>query len=531
MTTIQDFGEHIPGARKDIASRKLEDGLHADPGFRRTLSEAWPTPAWRDICGKHADDNIPKQRLACVRAVRDQLRTKHGRRYEQQTRHREGATHPKLREIALAVLDGKLDVDDALKVTDQLTAPIGTYCRLGTALYTELGHDKDLHGYNVIEPDSRGNRVSEWRIYGRKINHGSGSGSTLIAAVRNLRENMQERDGHEVGEHRRARSGSNYSVRYRVVNDESLYGVWRRAAGGLVCVRECDDLDDARNTIAEKEDELDAWWERWKRIPETRRRENAMRQPATNEGTDDPERFTARYRFRGVQFGNWVENSRRHRDLTETSEALNDLARVLQWPLGGLTLNGALGLAFGARGKGGAGQVRAHYEPTSRVIAISKPAGAGSLAHEWFHALDNHVALLGGQQGSAFATENRAIEQAGNSNRLAQALATFGYTVRRTHMKKRAEKLDKRRPRAKRYWSTVIEMTARAFEAWVIQELARQGIRNDYLANIVDAQSWKVDPEMDHAYPYPYADELTVLSPVIEQIAIEGKTLLCRSAA
>lgn len=50
------------------------------------------------------------------------------------------------------------------------------------------------------------------------------------------------------------------------------------------------------------------------------------------------------------------------------------------------SLNGRLALAFGARG---GGKAIAHYEPVRKVINITKLRGAGSLAHEFGHALDH----------------------------------------------------------------------------------------------------------------------------------------------
>lgn len=47
-----------------------------------------------------------------------------------------------------------------------------------------------------------------------------------------------------------------------------------------------------------------------------------------------------------------------------------------------------LAIAFGARGSGGA---LAHYEPERNVINLTKMKGAGCLAHEWGHALDNKI--------------------------------------------------------------------------------------------------------------------------------------------
>lgn len=47
-----------------------------------------------------------------------------------------------------------------------------------------------------------------------------------------------------------------------------------------------------------------------------------------------------------------------------------------------------LGIAFGARGRG---RALAHYESALHVINLTKLKGAGSLAHEWGHALDAYL--------------------------------------------------------------------------------------------------------------------------------------------
>ena len=91
-----------------------------------------------------------------------------------------------------------------------------------------------------------------------------------------------------------------------------------------------------------------------------------------------------------MQFGNYVEGGRRQGDLNEAYDALMDLAGVIGVPARALSLNGELGLAFGARGTGGKNAALAHYEPGQVVINLTKARGAGSLAHEWWHGLDNY---------------------------------------------------------------------------------------------------------------------------------------------
>jgi cation transporter-like permease len=71
--------------------------------------------------------------------------------------------------------------------------------------------------------------------------------------------------------------------------------------------------------------------------------------------------------------------------LNQAYDALMDLAAIIGVPPKAISLNGSLGLAFGARGSG---NYAAHYEPDTLVINLTTTKGAGTLAHEWFHALD-----------------------------------------------------------------------------------------------------------------------------------------------
>jgi hypothetical protein len=99
-----------------------------------------------------------------------------------------------------------------------------------------------------------------------------------------------------------------------------------------------------------------------------------------------PEDMVKHFGMRGVEFGHWVDDSAGLYHLKRSAEAFHDLADILGIDDKDISLNGRLSMAFGARGKGGA---LAHYEPDRKVINMTKYGGAGSLAHEWGHALDN----------------------------------------------------------------------------------------------------------------------------------------------
>ncbi len=114
--------------------------------------------------------------------------------------------------------------------------------------------------------------------------------------------------------------------------------------------------------------------------------------------------FTEAFGFRGVEFGNWNNQEERQQLLDDAYDGLMDLAEVMGIPPRAISLNGDLALAFGARGQGLSG-ARAHYEPGKVVINLTKMNGAGSLAHEWFHALDHYFARQDGKSSSAWAVD------------------------------------------------------------------------------------------------------------------------------
>ncbi|HGG6071352.1 TPA: LPD38 domain-containing protein [Salmonella enterica subsp. diarizonae] len=234
--------------------------------------------------------------------------------------------------------------------------------------------------------------------------------------------------------------------------------------------------------------------------------------PDRREGDVTPEKFSDAFGFRGVQFGNYVEGARRQSDLNRAYDSLMDMADVLKVPPKALSLNGRLGLAFGARGRGGKNAAAAHYEPGQVAINLTKGNGAGSLAHEWFHSLDNYfgqndVAKDGdvGSGGEYMTERHRKVKQWNGKEyasvehpvrqEVYDAFKSVMKAINKSDMVDRARRLDE--VRSKPYWSTDIEMAARAFERYVQDKAKAAGVENDFLVNIR-----KVD---DHGSPDTYA--------------------------
>lgn len=100
----------------------------------------------------------------------------------------------------------------------------------------------------------------------------------------------------------------------------------------------------------------------------------------------DGQMYLDTFGFAGGEFGNWMNETDRQASLNYGYDAFMDLADALNIDPQDISLGGELSIAFGSRGSAGA---VAHYEPLRQVINLTKMHGAGSLAHEWGHALDN----------------------------------------------------------------------------------------------------------------------------------------------
>lgn len=122
------------------------------------------------------------------------------------------------------------------------------------------------------------------------------------------------------------------------------------------------------------------------------------------------------FKFYGGEFGNWMNDNDRQADLNMSYDAFADLAKALNISSSEISFNGVLSIAYGSRGYGNA---VAHYESLRQVINLTKMKGAGSLAHEWGHALDHYLGNKVSKK-DVFLTESNNEEF--NINQLLQTM-------------------------------------------------------------------------------------------------------------
>ncbi len=335
------------------------------------------------------------------------------------------------------------------------------------------------------------------------------------------------------------------------------------------------------------------------------------------------EDFITTFGFRGVQFGIWLVDRERQNVLDYAYAGLLDLAEVIGIPPALLALAGRreesgrreLGIAFGARGRGG--RTAAHYEPGEVVINMTKFTGAGRVAHEFWHAIDHWLGLVGHPDeiemgaarmasGGDIHDRNRkaalpdldgdlvdalvhliqactrvtpTLENAMRAtdrqhahllaglrrtealrdelpprSRTPKRLADIASDLHSTQLaldmisERRAELAQGRMPAAliasessryirqarildpktKAYWSTPCELTARAFEAWVLDRLASQGRMSQYLVH--SAEEGFFSPPLFKADPFPSGEERVAINAAFDALMpLIARTIIARA--
>jgi hypothetical protein len=142
--------------------------------------------------------------------------------------------------------------------------------------------------------------------------------------------------------------------------------------------------------------------------------DNIIRKGGRDVKAESTEAFAKMFNLRAIQLGTWVAEDKKSAmfHVEHAAKGFADIADITGIPDNLISLNGRLAMALGARGRGGKNAFAAHYEPTERVINITKMNGGGSLGHEWWHAFDNLIAdaMTGGRYGIYLSEADRADE-------------------------------------------------------------------------------------------------------------------------
>ncbi|EPH5898048.1 LPD38 domain-containing protein [Escherichia coli] len=514
---IEDFGEEIKGAAKhryaqlaEAMGKTLEDGEYAT----QPLSKLFPKPDYARL----EKEGVDSDTLAMMALYRSEIPTRTSRNMQKWISIVKSG-----REATAGMLEGKIP---AAKLADMMDSKPGLRSMSDTwkllRTLSALQIDK-ASGYRVrsgVYSFVGGKRYDPPQMmYSLRDSKGrdlffSESWDELLKKAKAYFDEQGSRERETPATS--ADDRITFDVyRHKASGDIFIgYGKNRqKLKGGFESAR------DAHDYVRTHRDELVNQVKALREVSREEQRNATNRDrtgPERRKGDVSPEQFSDAFGFRGVQFGNYVESPRRQADLNRAYDSLHDLADVLNVPTKALSLNGRLGLAFGARGKG---KAAAHYEPGEVAINLTKGNGPGALAHEWFHSLDNYFGRYDVStdgkitSGGDYMTEAQRAGRVFKDGRYVDA----EYPVRQevydafkgvmkainsSDMLRRSERLDG--VRSKPYWSTDVEMAARAFERYVQDKARMAGVENDYLVNIRKAP----EHNTDNTWAYPTNAEL-----------------------
>lgn len=561
---IDDFGEKLGGARKDLAAAIKQEYSDSDIASL-PLSKIWPA----DLSEKIEDKFV----AAFAFAARQEIPAKPRVKYKVDSWVKKVKL---LRDIAGMMTDSettRVKAESLLKETkalDGFNAKISLLESIDREQWKRIG--KVWEYPNAYSYDESGKQVPA---------------SSVLVEIDDKRVRF---DGAKsVGEvidqvnEKLGVAAHGKRMEFEVSGRSGAYFINKK---GDSLYRKLKTFTDSKEAIDFKRnnyDELVAAWEAVKdsdnvKEADLRTRENRERTAEDwRKGKDvTPEQFISEFGFRGVEFGNWVKQGKNAKErqgmLNAAYDALMDLASIINVPPKALSLDGSLGLGFGSRGSGAAS---AHFEPDTLVINLTKTRGAGTLAHEWFHALDNYFQLKRGKPATwqreegyiTYNPENYYVHQrtgmklpardynaaidhtvAANPNgtdaekraararrmvgdptqwvkkegvrpEVGEAFADLVKSLNESPMAKRASLIDKGKSGG--YWSRIIERGARSFENYVIHKMMLNGYHNDYLANVTPASEFQRD---GGRYPYLLEGEIEPVAESFDNLFATVKT-------
>ena len=154
----------------------------------------------------------------------------------------------------------------------------------------------------------------------------------------------------------------------------------------------------------------------------------------------------------------------------------------------------------------------AHYEPIQEVINITKLRGAGSLGHEWSHALDHLIAQKYHLRG--FASESFHGSQAvPDTFHKVMDCIYWDENGNRTIYLRNSKLFDGMYSSCGHgYWTSPCELFARAFSCYLTDKFKEKGMRNDYLNG--HSESYNFGP----IHAYPLGEERTRINQAIDTL-------------
>jgi hypothetical protein len=220
--------------------------------------------------------------------------------------------------------------------------------------------------------------------------------------------------------------------------------------------------------------------------------------------------------IRAVEVDSALPPEWREQSMRACFEAFGDLIEIVKMPARFASLGGRLSIVMGATQPALPSDMT-HFQPGRWQLHLTHTSGAGSLAHEFGHALDHFIAqrnwrpMPTAYSAIGFASQynpgyklplrhgDKPIIVAMQHWQKLHGLDIEAYWKKKfSAMVVDARKKDSLSAPHKTMWSSHSEVFARCFEAYVHDELQSKGKENHDLVFALDVQSQEVTPS---SYP------------------------------
>lgn len=524
---IGDVGEKIGGAKKDRIKEYAQKIKNIDSDKSSFLKEIAKLPISKIFnfpYDKLRSEGLSNELISMLQTIRKIIPSKPRTKYKLE---RWASNVFYLYRFSLEVVSSGKDFQqkflDGANNINGISALYRAYIELGgydSHLDTGMAGLEEL-GESAGRYDKEGNWISlkgQWWL--KNAGKHSGIYKTLDEAKTALRkfasENSRTND----------KSQTEFSVYSRIKEGDFFITV--KGKPNVVVESGFKTSKEAFNYIKEHYDELVSKYTSIKNDTSVNFRENRKRTGKDwRDGKDiTAEEFKDTFGFRGVEFGNWTSQKERQDMINNAYDAFMDLSESIGKSPRSLSLNGELAMAFGSRG---GGKALAHYESDKIVINLTKTNGAGSLAHEWWHAIDNYFSRHRGDQrgfnsnreGYKFDASTKKMRNPDERGEVTDAFADLMRAIENSGYGKRSRNYASLKSS---YWNKPTELGARAFAVWIERKLAGNGISNDFLVN--NPIIWDSSNIADRYYPYPMESDFESLDTAFDNLfnAIQEKT-------
>lgn len=213
----------------------------------------------------------------------------------------------------------------------------------------------------------------------------------------------------------------------------------------------------------------------------------------------------------GIEFGEQLSQKEKQKLINQTYDALADISNILNIPFNSIGLENSLFLAFASRGQNGN---KAHYEPDKKVINLTRLRGAGTLAHEYGHALDHYIFRKTNgdvyiekknKKYSVMSSDQPELLLDNEKKVWNNLMNSILFTISNNKIIGDSNYVNEAKKTSKyAYYGNRQELFARAFECFVADSLLQKNQVNDFLVNNVDELAYKRIGLSFNLYPESY---------------------------